>query len=179
MKLKMISEKDKKTIKFGVVALCLILGYAVCDKLIAEYSQTAGKLKTERSKFKSILPDKNGNLTRQQAGIMSIVPVFEMPEKESIPGQKFKEQFIKQLKASGIKFTTLNQLPMSNKKNPVGFRTLRFQCKGKCNFHQSVDILAKLYENPLFVAVEEFKIECDSKKRTEMDITLTVSTFVK
>lgn len=180
MKLDLISERDKRTIKFGIIAACLILGYALSDKLIGEYLRTADSLKAEREKFESVMPKEDGSLTRQQAGVFSVVPVFEMPEDEPFPGLEFRTMLIKQLKQSGIKFKTLNQLPMRSKRNAAGFRTLRLQCKGKCNFHQAVDILTKLYENPLFVAVEEFSIECsDPKKRTELEIVLTVSTFVK
>jgi hypothetical protein len=39
--------------------------------------------------------------------------------------------------------------------------------------------LAKLYENPYFVAVEELKLEFDAKNRSKVELNLVVSTFVK
>ena len=63
------------------------------------------------------------------------------------------------------------------------YRVLRIKCKGKCKFDQLLDFLAALKENPYLVGVEELRIECDSKqppdKRQDIEVDLTVSTFVK
>ena len=59
------------------------------------------------------------------------------------------------------------------------YRLLRLKCHAKCEFRQVLDLLAGLKENPYLVGVEEFKIECGREKRQEVELDLTVSTFVK
>jgi len=102
-----------------------------------------------------------------------------MPVQEELPGAKFRQKFFKQLKKAGIKSPTLSFMHPPKSKNALGLRSMKLQCKGKCKFDQSLDLIASLYDNPLFVAVEEFKIECNPKKRTEMEMSIVVTTFVK
>jgi succinate dehydrogenase flavin-adding protein (antitoxin of CptAB toxin-antitoxin module) len=42
-----------------------------------------------------------------------------------------------------------------------------------------LDFLAQLNENPYLVGIEELKIKCDPKKRGEVELDLTVSSFAK
>ena len=42
-----------------------------------------------------------------------------------------------------------------------------------------LDLLANLKENPYLVGVEELRMRIDKKKPQEVDLDLTVSTFVK
>jgi hypothetical protein len=44
---------------------------------------------------------------------------------------------------------------------------------------QVLDFLERLNENPYLVGVEELKIKCDPKKRGEVELDLTVSTFAE
>jgi hypothetical protein len=174
-----LSKKDKKTIRVGGLLIAIILACGGLNILLKEYSETSKKLEAARTKFGSILPASDGSLNRKQAGLYKIVPVFEVPEKEDIPGSKFQKTFLENLKKAGIKSTVLNLQPMSNKRNAVGFRTRNLHCKGKCNFGQAMDLVASLYKNPLFVGIKEFKVECDAKNKKIMELTITVSTFVK
>jgi hypothetical protein len=174
-----LSEKDQKTLKVGSLLMAIILTFGGMNILLKQYSETGKALDVARDKFNSVLPSEDGSLNPKQAGLYRIVPVFEVPKAEDVPGESFRQKFLEQLKKSGIKFTVFNLLPMSSKANASGFKTCKLHCKGKCNFAQTLDLLAGLYENPWFVGVEEFKIVCDPKKRSQMDLTLTVSTFIK
>ncbi|MCF7955626.1 MAG: hypothetical protein K9M75_07485 [Phycisphaerae bacterium] len=179
MKPNKLSEKDKKTIKIGAVLMAIILVSGGMNILLSEYSKTSKELNAVKTKFNSVMPNSDGSLTLKQAGLFNIVPVFETPTKEDIPGAKFREKFMEQLKKAKVNFKDLNLLPMSNKTNECGFRKRNLHCQGKCTFAQAMDLLASLYENPWFVGIEEFKIECDPKNRSQMDLTITVSTFIK
>ena len=44
---------------------------------------------------------------------------------------------------------------------------------------QALDLLAKLNENPYLVGIEEFRLKIDPKKRSEVELNITVSTFTK
>ncbi len=174
-----LSERDKRALKLGAIAAAIVLLSVGTGKLFKEYSTTKKDLVAVQEQVEQVMGDKDGKLSHQQRGLLSIVPKLEVPEQEEIPGAKFRQKFSEQLKKAGIKYTQLAFLPASKSRNALGFRTLKLQCKGKCKFDQAVDLLENLYDNPLFVAVEELKLECDPKKRTKMEITIVVSTFVK
>jgi hypothetical protein len=53
------------------------------------------------------------------------------------------------------------------------------KCSAKCRFGQALDLLADLKDNPYLAGIEEFKMECDQKKRQDVKLDITVSTFVK
>jgi len=108
----------------------------------------------------------------------SAVPVFQMPEQEETQKFLFRDKLNEQLKKAGIKGKPLQVLP--GRKSPQSaYKTLFLKFSGKCQFRQSLDLLANLYNNPYLVGIEEFKIECDQKKRQDVKLDITVSTFVK
>ncbi|MBW8016819.1 MAG: hypothetical protein FVQ82_11580 [Planctomycetes bacterium] len=174
-----LSEKDQKTIKVGALLMAIILACGSMNILLKEYSKMDKELSDARGILKSVTPKDDGKLTVKQAGLYKTVPVFKAPEKEAIPGENFQKMFMEQLKGLKIKYTVLNLMPMSNKENACGFKTRNIHCKGKCSFAQAVDLVAKLYENPWFVGIEEFKIDCNPKNRRQMDLAITVSTYIK
>ena len=169
-----ISERDKRALKLGAIAVAVVLLCVGTGRLFEKYRATKKELGAIQKQVVQVMGDKDGKLSHQQRGLLSIVPKLEMPEQEEIPGAKFRQKFSEQLKKAGIKYTQLAFLSASKSKNTLGFKTLKIQCRGKCKFNQAVDLLEKLYDNPLFVAVEELKLECDPKKRTEMQISIVV-----
>ena len=174
-----LSEKDQKTIKVGAVLMGIILVCGGMRILLNQYSMTSKELDEAKSRFSSVTPKSDGALTPKQAGLYSVVPVFEIPKKEDIPGETCRKKFMEQLRDAKVNFRDVILQPMSSKRNACGFRKRNLHCKGKCSFAQAVDLLAKLYENPWFVGLEEFKIECNPKNRSQMDLTITISTFIK
>jgi hypothetical protein len=174
-----LSEKDQKTIKIGAVLMAIILVCGGMNILLSEYSRTSEELDAVKSKFNSVMPNSNGSLTSKQAGLYNIVPVFEIPKKEDIPGETCRKKLMEQLRKAKVNFRDVILQPMSPKKNTAGFRTRNLHCKGKCSFTQAMDLVASLYENPWFVGIKEFKIECNAKNRSQMDLTLTISTYIK
>jgi hypothetical protein len=71
------------------------------------------------------------------------------------------------------------QVVSTAKSGQVGYKLLRMKCSGKCRFTQVLDLLANLKDNPYLVGVEELRIRCDTKNSQQVDMDLTVSTFVK
>ena len=101
-----------------------------------------------------------------------------MPEKEETQMFLFRDKLNEQLKKAGINSKPL-QVVSTGKSPQAGYRLLRLKCSAKCRFAQALDLLANLKENPYLVGIEEFKIECDQKKRQDVKLDVTVSTFVK
>jgi hypothetical protein len=174
-----LSKPDKRTLKLGAVGLVVILAYAfVIDPWVGDWLSTRSALKTERAKLDSIAPKSSG-LAAKQAGLVSIVPKLEMPQAESVQGPLFRGRFNEQLKKAGVNVTSLQFLQSAKSKQADGYKSLRLQCRGKGKFAQVLDLLAGLGDNPYLVGVEELQLKCDTKKREQMDVVLTLSTFVK
>ena len=168
-----LNQKEKRTLKFGVVCAVAIVMFSFATQLLGRWKQG----RSETAGIKNDLENIDVG-DAKQAGLMSIVPVFEMPEKEETQKFLFREKFNEQLKKAGIKSEPLQIL--SAPKSPVaGYKLLRLKCSAKCKFGQALDLLANLKENPYLVGIEEFKIECDQKKRQDVKLDVTVSTFVK
>lgn len=168
-----LNQKEKRTLKFGVVCAVAIVMFSFVTWWLGHWKQVRGSLTGIQNKLDNI---DVGDAKR--AGLMSIVPVFEMPEKEETQKFLFRDKFNEQLKKAGIRSEPLQILPAT--KSPVaGYRLLRLKCSAKCRFAQALDLLANLKENPYLVGIEEFKMECDQKKRQEVKLDITLSTFVK
>jgi hypothetical protein len=171
--MKKLSQKEKRTLKIGVACAVAIVVFALGTEWLGHWK----KVRNSRAGIENKLEEIDVS-DAKRAGLMSIVPVFEMPEKEEIQKFLFRDKFNAQLKKAGIRSEPLQVLPPI--KSPVtGYKLLRLKCSAKCKFGQALDLLARLKENPYLVGIEELKIECDQKKRQDVKLDITVSTFVK
>jgi len=168
-----LNQREKRTVKFGVVCAVAVIGFAFATDILGRWKAARSKTDNIDIRLKAI------NLTEaERARLMSIVPVFEMPEKEEVQKFLFRDKFNEQLKNAGIRSEPLQIIPAP--KSPVaGYGQLRLKCSANCRFGQALDLLADLKDNPYLAGIEEFKIECDQKKRQEVKLNITVTTFVK
>lgn len=167
-----LNEKEKRTLKFGVVCAAAVVAFAFATEWLGHWKKVRNSPGIEKKLEEINVSD------AKWAGLTSIVPVFEMPEKEETQKFLFRDKFNEQLKKAGVKSKPLQVLPAA-KSGVAGYKLLRLKCSAKCRFGQVLDLLANLNENPYLVGIEELKIECDPKKRQEVKLDLTVSTFVK
>ncbi|MHC4168993.1 MAG: hypothetical protein ACYSWQ_18740 [Planctomycetota bacterium] len=169
-----LSEKDIRALKLGAVSTVLIV------LLLAglRWKEHWGQARIEGQVLKAKLKDIDLSETKRK-GLMAIVPAFKMPVGAEEQGFLFRDEFNKQLKDAKIKNDPLVTIP--NKRSPLtGYRSLHLSCKAsKCQFSQVLDLLARLNENPYLVGIEEFSLKIDPKKRTEVELNITVSTFTK
>ncbi len=120
----------------------------------------------------------------RQAALASVVPVCEAPQAEDKQKFLFRDRLHEQLKKAGINTEPLQFLPVKKPKG-VAYKVLKIKCKGKGKLDQVLDFLSGLNENQYLVGVEELRIQCDTKdppeqrKNKEVEIDVTVSTFVK
>lgn len=175
-----LTEKDSRTLKFGAIAVAIILCWFVSEKfLFDDWKQLRRELTVERERLSLVAPTKGKGMSAKQIGLLNVVPKLEMPQTYITQKELFSAKFNDQLKKSGIRVKSLNSLPVSKSKRTGGYAKLLLQCQGKCSFNQVLDLLANLYDNPYFVGVEELQVKCDAKKRSQVDLKLVVSTFVK
>lgn len=168
-----LSQREKRTIKIGAVCAAVILAMMFGTRWFDHWGQVKASLRQMKAKLDVIDVDE-----ATQAGLMSIVPTFEMPQSEEKQKFLFRDKFNGQLKKGGIKSEPL-QIPPVGRAQQAGYKLLRLKCIGKGKFEQVLDLLANLKENPYLVGIEEMRIQCDPKKRQEVELELTVSTFVK
>ena len=172
-----ITDRDKRTlILAGVTAAAIVLWFVVADGFFADWKQVRQDISVYRGKFESVASSES--LSAADKGLYSIVPVFESPELEQKQGPAYMKRFNEQLKKLGIK-AELKYLKSLRSKSASGYKTLRLQSQGRCKYSQLIDLLAKLYGNPYFVAVEQLTFTPDPKKAGEVEFTLVTSTFAK
>ena len=168
-----LSQKDIRMLKIGAVCVAAILVFVFVAEWLDHWTQARKSLAELQDKLELLDVGK-----AKQAGLMSIVPVFEMPEKEETQKFLFRDKLNEQLKKAGISSKPL-QVVSTGKSSQAGYKLLRLKCSAKCRFGQVLDLLASLKENPYLVGIEEMRIKCDPKKPQEVDLDLTVSTFLR
>lgn len=166
-----LSQRDKRALKLGGVIAAAIVLFALGSTWLDNWAAVRTSLKKAKADLKIINPD-NAKLQ----ALLSVVPKFEIPQTEETQKLLFRDKFNEQLKKAGIKAEPLQALAPVRSPNP-GCKLLRLKCKAKCTFEQMLNLLADLNDNPYLVGVEEFNIKCDPKKRQEIVLNLTVSTF--
>lgn len=172
-----ITQRDKRTlILTGVAAVAILLWFVVVEDFLADWKQVRSDLSDRRSMFDSVALSKT--LSPADRGLLGIVPVFEMPAPERQQGPDYMKKFNEQLKKVGIK-ADLKYLKSIRSKSTSGYKILRLQSQAKCKYTQLVDMLAKLYENPYFVSIEQLRITPNPKKAGEVEFTLVTSTLAK
>ena len=168
-----LSKRDIRALKIGAVCVVAILVFLFATWWRKRWARVKEEGAEVRAQLEAISVDKT-----KQAGLMSIVPVFEMPVIEEEQKFLFRNKLDEQLKKAGIGSKPL-QILSTGKSPQAGYKLLRLKYSGKCKFGQVLDLLARLNENPYLVGIEEMRIRCDQKKRQEIELDLTVSTFVK
>ena len=168
-----LSQKDIRALKFGAVGAVIILVFVFGSAGHERWTKAKANGAVLQSKLDVINVDK-----AKQAGLMSIVPAFEMPQVEEEQKFLFRDKLSEQLKRAGIRNKPL-QIQTGRKSPQSGYKLLLVKCNATCRFEQVLDFLARLNENPYLVGIEELKIKCDPKKKGEVELDLTVSTFAK
>lgn len=170
-----LSQRDKRALMIGVVGVAAILIIVLGAKCSDRWGQVRGSLARSKDEFR----DMRLGRTKQKA-LMSVAGVFEMPKGEQEQKFLFREKFNKQLKKAGIKSKPIQVLAATKMRNEPGYKILRLKCSAeKCKFGQVLDLLAALNKNPYLAGIDEFSIKCSEKNRQEVQLNLTVSTFVK
>lgn len=176
---KKLNTREKRMVLVGVAAAVMIVVFTYGSKEYDRWSQARSTLNSAKRKLSEIEMDKS-----QQVALATMVPAVEAPQVEDKQKFLFRDKLYEQLKKAGINSEPLQFLPV-RKPRGLSYKVLKIKCKGKCKFDQLLDFLANLKENPYLVGVEELRVQCDPKeppeqrKDKEIEIDLTVSTFVR
>jgi len=170
-----LSKHDKKVLMIGLAAAAIVLAYVkVLDPWISDWRQTRDALQANRR----IIASLNSSLNRR-INQATLVPVMTMPVQTERQQHLFKTKVNEQMNAAGIQVKSLQYITTGKTPNKLGFTVSKLKCDGKCNMAQAVKLLASLPENPYFLGVDELRLSCDPRKRDDMTLSITVSTFCK
>ena len=172
-----LNEREKRVLQLGAIAAVAILALTYGADWLKGWHEARAALAQARTTLRAVEADR-----ARQAALLTVVPVFEVPQPEDRQKFLFRDKLLEQLKKAGVKTEPL-QIMNSRRVKGISYKVLKVRCKGKCKFDQLLTLLTGLQENPYLVGVEELRIQCDPKvapdKRKEVEIDLTVSTFVQ
>jgi hypothetical protein len=171
--IKKLSQKDIRAIKIGGLCAIGILVFLFGSKVFDRLKNARASTALLKNKLELIDVDK-----AKQSGLVSIVPKFEMPVEEEQQKFLFVDKLTEQFKKAGIQNQPLQVASKGKSKQP-GYQLLRMKCSATCRLTQALDFLANLKDNPYLVGIEELRIRVDKKKPQEVEMDLTVSTFIK
>lgn len=175
-----IGGRDKRAIVFGIVAGGMIVIYLFIGlPLFEDWSRVRDELEMYRTRLDSVNGQSSGSKAKI-VGLCQAVPFMESPLEEDAQRKLFWDKTYDQLKSAGIKLSSgPGYVSSSKKKKAHGMRALRLKFAGSCKYDQLVKFLARLNENPYLVSIEELTINGDEKKPGQVNIDVTVETFVQ
>lgn len=178
--MKNMKEQDKRALLRGAPLVAAILLYVLLlDPLYEHWDQVRGKLDVQQTKLNALGYEPDASAKAKWAGVLKKVPTFAGPQQEDVQRLLFKKQCNEQLKKAGVKVKNLQYVSRAKRQRGVSYKLLSLQCKGSCKQDQMLAMLAGLNENPYLVGVEEMRIKVNPKKRQEMELSITLSTFVR
>jgi hypothetical protein len=168
-----LSQKDIRALKIGAVGVAAVLMFLFALEWRDRWVTAREKGAQVRAKLDVIDVDK-----AKRAGLMSIVPVFEMPVEKEKQKFLFRDKLSEQLRSARINSEPLQEATGGKSPYP-GYKLLNLKCSAKCQFGQVLDLLARLKENPYLVGIEELRVRSDRRDPRQVELNMTVSTLVK
>ena len=138
---------------------------------------SSGEDTTQAKEQQAQSKDAPERLSREEQ-LVAAVPVFEMPIEAQAQRMRFRGKFHEQLKKSGFKIQSLQYQGKARRQTGLRYRLLALQCRMKGNITQLFDFLAELNANPHLVGVEELRVKCEEGNPANIDVSMTVTTFV-
>ena len=175
-----LTKKDKRTAVIGAVAVGAILLYAYgLDPFFTHWGSVRRQLGAERAKLQRLgLGDEAAGLAKRK-GLLKVVPAFEMPHVQDEQRLIFKKKCNEQFNKAGVKVKTMQYGTRAKLDAESGFHLLKLDCKATGKFDQAAELLAVLNTNPHLVTIEAMQLKVDPKKRQEVQMDLTLSSFAE
>ena len=176
-----LTNRDKRALAAGAIIIAIIIAYMfILAPWLDDWKATRSALADYKQKLHMMGVGADSISKAKQQALMRIVPVVEPPQAEDAQRILFREKFSEQLKKAGIPLKSGPGFDSSAKfQKDLGLKVLKVTCKTKCKFDQVLNLLANLNGNPYIIGIEQLRLQCDEKNRKDLEMTLTVSTFVK
>ncbi len=171
--LEKLNERDRRAIRLGVISAAVILCFVGATAWLEHWRQVRASLAKARKDLSKISVSET-----RRAGLVNLVPAFEMPRLKEEQKFLFREKINEQLKKAGIGGKPLEILSTTRSDQP-GYELLRIRCSGTGKYDNVLNLLAGLKENPYLAGIDELRLECAGKKREQLQTDMVVTTFVK
>ena len=168
---KELNQRDIRALKIGAVGGICILLFVLGSRGAAGWQDVRQSLERTWLELNSIVSSDSHK--RNEA-----VPKFKMPETEEKQKLLFRDRLKEQFDKAGVNCQPL-RVSRAVKGKAAGYKLMRVKCVGKGNIAQVMDLLTNLKDNEYLAGIEEIKISCNEKNRQEVEVQLTVSTFVR
>jgi hypothetical protein len=170
-----INEHDRRVLMIGVGAAAVMLLYAyILAPWAADWQKTRAAIAANNKTVDSL----EGSVGRR-ANQATVVPTLTMPIAAEKQQHLFKTTVNKQLTDAGVQVKSLQYVTVGKTANSLGFTVSKLKCDGKCNMDQATKLIASLGENPYLLGIDEVRLSCDPKKRDEITLSMTVTTFCR
>jgi hypothetical protein len=176
-----LGYRDKRALATGAIVIAAVIAYIfIIAPWLDDWKATRSVLADYKQKLEMMGVGTDGISKAKQQALMRIVPVVESPEAEDAQRVLFRDKFSEQLKKTGIPIKSGPGFDSSAKfQKDLGLKVLKLTCKTKCKFDQVLNLLANLNDNPYMIGIEQLRLQCDEKKRQDLEMTLTISTSVR
>ena len=168
-----LNEKDKKTIKYGGIAIAVIIVLLFGSQGYSDWNQKTTENKSLNANIKAI--ELSDSAREKQ---LKTIPVFEMPKDEQTQKSDFRSYLDRQFNDLGIVTSPWQEIPEKSS-TLEGYDLLSLNSKGTCRFDLLLELLASLKYNPYLAGIEELNIECDPQNSQQATFSITLSTFTK
>ena len=171
-----LNPKDARSLKLGGAVIAAMLVFLFFWDLNEHWTKAKELFETKNAKLDTLATLDMTNT--KYAGLMSIVPVFEMPVEKEKQKFLFQDSLNEQFKKSNINSQPWQETSDRSKLR-TGHEVLCLKTSGKCNITQLFDLLVNLKENPYLIGIEELLIKRDTQNQQQVAFDITVSTPVK
>lgn len=174
-----LSSRDKRSVQIGAALVGVILIWGL---IISPWKESRQMVKYEISSIskKLALAGFNapaGDMAKNR-GLIKTVPYVEQPETENQQRITFRQSVYDQLKKAGLN-TTAGPEFLGKLDSGTASKSLKLKCTVKCSYQQFLSFIADIYNNPYLVSIEELQLRADEKNRSQLTVTIVVSTFIK
>lgn len=170
-----ISPRDKRAIVLTIlVGGSILLYHYGLAPWFDQWDEVKQSIERESKKVSSLNVASPKALVAR-AHLNQKIPSFEKPAAENLQRHFMQKKFSDQLKRQGIKAQRMSYLSSTKKKH--GYKMLKLQTKFICPMSKFYQLLASLNENAYFAGIEDLQMQVDKRNRSNVEVTMTLSTF--
>ncbi len=175
-----LSDRDRRAVFLGTVGLVGIVLYLFVGlPLFEDWSCVRDELKMYQDRLENVRAQSPASKAKI-VGLYRTVPFVELAQNEDTQRKLFWDKTYDQLRSAGIRPSSgPSYISSSRKKTVQGSAALRLKFAGSCQYEQLLKFLARLNENPYLVSIEEFSVKSDAQKPGQLNIDMTLETFVR
>jgi hypothetical protein len=171
-----LNQKDVRALKLGAAGVAAIIVLLSVLDFQESWVNAKATFETTNAKLATLSTiDMTGT---KYSGLMSAVPVFQMPEEKEKQKFLFRDSLNTQLKKSNVNSQPWQEIA-GKRALIANHEVMRLKTSGKCNVNQLFDLLANLKENPCLICIDELMIRLDTQNKQQVTFDITLSTPVK